>query len=165
MVKKKESNVLRGKKSRAAGKRFELKVRQRLEEMDWIVARWTNTVEYEKDGKIPKLVPAKPKFRFDPKIRRMIVAGIGNGFPDFVAFKKVENFTDADGVEHDIGYEVIGLEVKANGYLDQKEKSMCHWLLDNKVFSRILIAKKGKERGKIDYIDFKEKYKKDFNSK
>lgn len=156
VAKKKVSSErsVRGKKSRAAGGRFELKVRQELEGMGWIVSKWMNTVDKDKSN-ILRLMPAKRKY--NPFLKAL---GIGTGFPDFVAFKKVENFTDADGIEQDIGYEVIGVEVKANGYLDQKEKGMCYWLLENKIFSRILIARKGKERGKIDYVDFKEKYKK-----
>jgi len=36
-----------GRKNRAAGIRFEAKVRSRLEKEGWIVARWTNNVEFE----------------------------------------------------------------------------------------------------------------------
>jgi len=41
---------------------------------------------------------------------------------------------------------------------------MCLWLIENKVFSRILIAKKNKDGKKteIEYINFLDKYKKDF---
>ena len=141
-MEKKANNSLRGKKSRASGTRFESKVRQNLEEMGWIVGKWTNTVDSDK-SKILKLMPAKRKY--NPFLKAL---GIGTGFPDFVAFKKVE-----DGK-----YDVIGVEVKTGGYLDKIEKGMCHWLLENKIFSRILIAKKSKERGKIDYIDFSKKY-------
>ena len=97
-----------------------------------------NTVEYEKG----KIVPAKRKYNPYSK-----VLSIGNGFPDFVCFKKIEE-----------DFDVIGLEVKAGGYLDKIEKGMCIWLLENKIFSRILIARKGKKRGEIEYVDFKEKY-------
>lgn len=74
---------------------------------------------------------------------------IGTGFPDFICFKRNEN-----------GFEVIGLEVKGNGYLDQIERGMCFWLLKNNIFSKILIASKSKERGKIEYKDFENKYSK-----
>ncbi|MDO8468029.1 MAG: hypothetical protein Q7S56_03745 [Nanoarchaeota archaeon] len=135
-----------GKKSRAKGGRFELKVRQDLEEnLGWIVTKWTNTVDYDKNDKKGKLVPAKRKY--NPFLKTL---SIGTGFPDFVCFKR-----NSDG-----NYEVIGLEAKGNGYLDQIEKGMCMWLLENKIFSRILIAKRAKERGKIDYIDFNVKYNK-----
>jgi hypothetical protein len=144
-MKKKVSNSSRGKKARASGARFELKVRADLESMGWVVSKWMNTVDYGKDGGIGKLVPAKRKY--NPFFK---VLGIGTGFPDFICFRR-----NKDG-----SYEIVGLEVKANGYLDKVEKGMCGWLLDRKIFSKIKIAKKGKERGKIEYIDFLDKYKK-----
>ena len=140
--KKSVSKSSQGKKNRASGARFELKVRADLEKMGWIVSKWMNTVDFEKEGNLGKLVSAKRKYN---PFRRAL--GIGVGFPDFVCFRKAENGN----------YEVIGLEVKGNGYLDQKEKGMCHWLIEHKIFSRILIAKKGKKRGETEFIDFKEK--------
>ena len=130
-----------GRKNRAAGRRFEAKVRANLENKGWIVSKWMNTVDYKKK-KSGKLVPAKRKY--NPFFKAL---SIGTGFPDFVCFKRSRG-----------NYEVIGLEVKKNGYLDKKEKGMCYWLLKNRIFSRILIAKKGKKRGEIEYIDFKKKY-------
>ena len=132
-------NSIRGKKSRAAGARFELKVRNELEEQGWFLDKWTNNVDLEKG----KLVKAKRKF--NPYLK---ILGIGSGFPDFIAFKRKGKL-----------YEIIGIEVKTNGWLDRKEKEKCKWLLENKIFSRILVAKVGKKRGEIEYIDFKEKYK------
>ena len=38
---------------------------------------------------------------------------------------------------------------------------MSQWLIDHNIFSKIIIAKKGKKRGEVEYIDFKEKYKVD----
>lgn len=142
---KKASYSKQGKKNRAAGQRFETKVRENLEKMGWIVGKWMNTIDYSKN----KLVPAKRKY--NPFLKAL---SIGNGFPDFICFKR-----DSSGK-----YEVVGLEVKANGYLDQVEKGMCFWLIENRIFSRILIAKKKKEGRKIEieYIDFSSKYKKDF---
>ena len=127
-----------GKKNRAAGARFEAKVRGELEKMGWIVSRWMNTVDYEKN----KLVPAKRKY--NPFLKAL---SIGTGFPDLVCFKKENS-----------GYEVIGVEVKRNGYLDKVERGMCHWFIENKIFQRILVAKIGKKRGEVEYLDFKEKY-------
>ena len=146
--KKSVSKRKQGKKSRAAGARFELKVRNEMENMGWIVSRWMNSVEQEKDGGIWRLAPTKPKFVFNPKIKKMIPLGIGTGFPDFICLKR-------DKKSH---YEVIGLEVKRNGYLDPKERSMCHWLIENKIFSRILIAKLGDKRGEVEYFDFEKKH-------
>jgi len=144
MEKEKISKSLMGKRSRAAGRRFEAKVRADLEKMDWVVDKWTNTINYDKDGNIGKVVPAKRKY--NPFRRAMV---IGTGFPDFICFKhtKAENF------------DVIGVEVKTNGYLDRIEKGMCFWLIKNKIFSRILIAKKKKEgrKIKVEYKEFKHK--------
>ena len=141
VVKERISKSTQGKKNRAAGARFELKVRQTLEGMGWTVSKWMNTVDYEK----LKIVPSKRKF--NPFLKTMI---IGTGFPDFVAFKRLND-----------NYEVIGVEVKTKGYLDKIEKGMCHWLLENKIFSKILIAKKGKKNGEIEYIDFIKKHVED----
>jgi len=142
-----KKNSLRGKRNRAAGRRFEAKVRTELEKLGWIVSKWMNTIDYNKEGRTGKLIPAKRKY--NPFLKAL---SIGTGFPDFVCFKK-----NSEG-----GYEIIGLEVKRNGYLDQIEKGMCHWLIENKIFSKILIAKKGKKRGEIEYIDFAEKYGKKY---
>ena len=138
------SKVEQGKRNRAAGVRFEAKVRAGLEEMGWIVDKWTNTVDYDRDGNIGKVVPAKRKYN---PFKKVMV--IGTGFPDFICIKNTK------GV-----FEVIGVEVKKKGYLDKIEKGMCYWLLENKVFSKILIAKavpKGK-RINVEYIDFNKKY-------
>lgn len=148
-------NSKRGKSNRAKGQRFEAKVRQNLEEMGWIVGKWVNTVDYEKG----KIVPAKRKYNPFSK-----VLTIGTGFPDFICFKRNVELEEDYGILENKkeSYEVIGVEVKANGYLDQIEKGMCFWILENKIFSRILIAKKSKEgkQKEIEYIDFKEKYNK-----
>lgn len=136
------SKSKQGKLNRAAGRRFETKVREDLEKMGWIVDKWTNTIDYEKN----KIVPAKRKY--NPFSR---VMSIGTGFPDFVCFRK-----NSDGF-----YEVAGIEVKANGYLDKTEKGMCLWLLKNKIFSRMLIAKAKKTGRKIEieYVDVSENFK------
>ncbi len=143
MVSKKSANSSRGKKARAAGARFELKARSDLEKNGWIVSKWMNNVDLENK----KLIPAKRKY--NPFLRAL---SIGTGFPDFIAFKKNGR----------IDYEIIGVEVKKNGWLDKEEKAKCSWLLKNKIFSRILIAR-GKKEGRrlnIKYIDFEEKHNK-----
>jgi hypothetical protein len=140
------SKSTQGKKNRASGARFELKVRSEMENLGWVVSKWMNTVDYDRDGKTGKLVPAKRKF--NPFLKAL---GIGVGFPDFVCFRRTEEGN----------YEVVGLEAKGNGYLDSKERGMCHWLIDNKVFPRILVAKKGKKKGEVEFVDFSEKYKTD----
>jgi hypothetical protein len=139
-ARKKTVKSKQGKKSRAAGARFELKVRNQLESDGWIVDKWTNNVDL-KEG---KLVKAKRKFNPYRK-----VLGIGTGFPDFIAFKRKGK-----------SYEISGVEVKGNGWLDKSEKEKCKFLIDKKIFNKILIGKKGKKRGEIEYLDFKKKYNK-----
>ncbi len=133
-----EKNSIRGKKSRAAGGRFELKVRGELESDGWTVGKWMNNVDKEKG----KIIPAKRKY--NPFLKAL---SVGTGFPDFVCFKKSGSL-----------YQIIGVEAKANGWLDKGEKEKCQFLLDKKIFSKILIAKKGKKRGEVEYIDYREKY-------
>jgi len=204
-----------GKASRAAGGRFELKVRKDLESKGWIVSKWMNNVglddievvsskelnklrnliEYEDyvenkewvgnvdkekwDRKIKgrynnkdyaltqtgKLIPAKHKFRGPG-----IPMAIGTGFPDFIAFTKPETEWIYMSDDLEIDYDeldlsqtrtnglssIIGVEVKSNGYLDKTEKEKCKWLLDNNIFSKILIASKGTKRGEIIYTEYKE---------
>jgi len=84
-----EKNKLRGKKARAAGLRFELKVRKDLESNGWIVSKWMNNLEPQKLqsyflDKIYKLVPAKHKFR-----GKGIPMAIGTGFPDFLCIHRL----------------------------------------------------------------------------
>lgn len=129
---------VQGKKSRAAGARFELKVRNKLESEGWIVDKWSNNVNLEEK----KLIKVKNKF-LGPGKPMML----GAGFPDFIAFRPKEK-----------NYEIIGVEVRGSGWLDKSEKEKCKFLLDKKVFSGLLIAKKGKKRGEIEYVDFKKKY-------
>ena len=44
-----EKNVKRGKKNKASGAAFELRVRSDLEEKGWIVDKWSKNVEFEKN--------------------------------------------------------------------------------------------------------------------
>ncbi len=140
MAKKKNSKSKQGKLNRAAGARFELKVREAMEADAWIIDKWTNNVDLGEG----KLVKAKRKY--NPFMKVLI---IGTGFPDFIGFKRTKK-----------KYDIIGIEVKRKGYLDKTEKEKCKWLLDNNIFSRILIAKPIRKGRKIEieYDDFKEKY-------
>jgi len=149
--KKKIDYSKQGKRNRAAGVRFEAKVRENLEEMGWVVNKWVNNIDYSKN----KVVPAKRKY--NPYMKALVV---GTGFPDFMCFRKADYESSEEG---DRG-EVLGIEVKRNGYLDKVEKGMCIWLLENKIFSRILIAKAVQNGRKInvEYDDFEKKYKKEF---
>lgn len=140
---KKKINVKRGRLSRVQGARFELKVREELESQGWIIDKWTNNVE---EG---KLVKAKRKYN---PFQKMLI--VGTGFPDFIAFRKIK----------EKNYEIIGVEVKMNGTLSKLEKEKCAWYLKKEIFSRILIAKKGEIKGKIEYVDFEEKYGKKYEN-
>lgn len=164
-----------GKKSRAAGARFEKRVRFDLEKKGWIVDKWTNNVEfipkYEGDKefveeigreahilRMPgKLVPAKPKFVYNPTIKRRVMISNSSGFPDFIAFQPRAGLvqeilgknTRVCGSDH-----IIGVEAKMNGYLDNEECKKCDWLLDNKIFGKIIVASKGEKRGEIVYKEY-----------
>jgi len=140
MPRKKASKRKQGKKNRAAGARFELKVRDDLENDGWVIDKWTNNVDLEEG----KLVKAKRKYN---PFKKVMV--IGTGFPDFIGFKP-------SGKKHT----VIGVEVRSDGYLKPDEKKKCEFYLKNKIFSKILIAKSVREgrRIKVEYINFNKKY-------
>ena len=151
-----------GKRNRAAGARFELKVRKDLESKGWIISKWMNNVEfpYADEGgelfnetyrqKHGKTIPAKHKYR-GPGIPMVM----GTGFPDFITFRKTYcSLCYARGFKICELFEVIGVEAKSNGYLSKEEKEKCKWYLDKNIFSKILIAKKGKKRGQIEYIEY-----------
>src|SRR3990167_9284925 len=140
---KKEANgkSVMGKRSRAAGARFELKVRKELEKKGWITDKWTKNIDLKKK----ELIPAKRKF--NPLNRIM---SIGTGFPDFIAFKPIVGKKEDD---YQV-YKVIGVEAKSNGFLDKEEKEKCRFLLENNIFKHVLIARKGKTPGEIIYKDF-----------
>ncbi len=156
---KKKSNVEKGRTGRARGARFELKVREDLQNKGRVVDKWNNNVEFEEGTPLGvpqsterrgKLVIAKRKY--NPFSRVMT---IGTGFPDFISIKQIY-----EGV-----YSVIGVEVKINGILSKIEKEKCAWYLKNKIFSEIWIAKAVRKGRKIEveYDDFREKYGKKYN--
>jgi len=140
---KKKSKIKKGRVSRAAGARFELRVRKDLESMKRVVDKWSNNVDLD----LGKVVPAKRKFNPFSKVMT-----IGTGFPDFISIKRVRE---------DL-YSVVGVEVKTNGILSKIEKEKCAYYLKNKIFSEIWIAKLDREGNKIviKYDNFKEKYPK-----
>jgi len=172
-----------GKKNRKSGAAFELKVRKDLESKGWIVAKWPKNVELNfKDGEIDgeglyitKLIDSKPKFNPFTKSLMMNSAG----FPDFICHRLIIDETRKNTITIETTnqfttkedcdfrnrmrkpFEVIGVEAKSNGTLDKVEKEKCSWLLQENIFSKILIAKKEKIKNKINirYIDFEEKYK------
>jgi hypothetical protein len=120
-----EENRARGKKARRDGQAFERKVRADLEKNGWIVSRWQNNVDLE----VNRMIAAK----------QSIFRITSTGFPDFIIFKK-----------HQGDYIVKGVECKTNGYLSREEKEKIKWLIENRIFEKILIAKKDKD-GDIAY--------------
>ncbi len=171
MEKKKTKSQI-GKAGRAAGARFELKVRKDLESKGWIVSKWMNNVEFNIEFQgdavqtipdevvVGKMIPAKHKFRGPG-----IPMAIGTGFPDFIAFKWEKEILNKIKNDCIVGtYDAflcnnIGVECKSNGYLDKVEKEKCNWLLQNNIFSKILVASKGTKRGQIVYKNFGEEKK------
>ena len=133
-----------------------------------------HTVEKIAEGpecnKFGKIIPAKPKMRFNPKTKSMSVVNMSSGFPDFIAISNGVWIGEpkSDSFMHVIpgtrgktsGHDIIGVESKMTGDLDKEEKEKCRWYLDNNVFSKILIASKTKVKNKIVvvYTDFEEKY-------
>jgi len=158
-----------GKRNRQAGARFELKVRSDLESKGWIVDRWTNNVEFL-DGLSVSAEKGKEieVNRFHMKARLIKAKSFmgrsrTNGFPDFIMFgKNMIDDTEIIPIHWNKKIEEIefpedgiyGVECKSNGYLDKIEKEKCKWLIDNNIFSKILIASKGKKRGEIEYKEF-----------
>ena len=161
MIEKKTDYKLQGKKNRKSGADFERRVRADLNSKGWIVDKWGNNVVFcnpiitaEKDKLVKyeiegKLIQAKCKWS-GPRRPMMM----GAGFPDFIAFKYLEGNSSDNNYARDF-YEVIGVECKVNGYLKPEEKEKCQWLLDNNIFSKILIAYKEKEGRKI-VVKYKE---------
>jgi hypothetical protein len=132
-----------GKLSRQRGMLFETKVREDLEKKGWIITKWMNTVDFERD----KVGPAMRKW--NPFTKAL---SIGTGFPDLLCYKKNGDL-----------FEIIGVEVKTNGTLDKFEKGQALWYLEKGVIPRILIAKKVKSKEdarkvEIEYVDFREKF-------
>lgn len=137
LILKKKSEIERGRKSKASGGQFELRVRKDLEEKGWIVDKWSNNV----DLVTKKIIAAKKKFNPFAKIMT-----IGTGFPDFIAMQKMGPGR----------YKVVGVEVKVSGSLSREEKLKAKWYMEKEIFAQILVAKKVKEKNKIriEYIDF-----------
>ncbi len=159
-----EQAVKRGKKSRKEGKDFEARVRSDLTEKGWTVCRFDN------DVKENKLFQAKTNWRRTPF--GMFPMNLSPGFPDFIISKHC--LLEEDSIkpiveikrnsklgllnevkELDLVFCNIAVECKINGTLDKLEKQKCQWLLDNNIFSKILIASKHKIKNRI-HIKYKE---------
>lgn len=140
-----------GKKNRASGKRFELKVREDFEKKGWIVSKWCNNLKCVGIDQV--MIPAKAQY--NPFFKRIV--GEGSGFPDFIVYRFIQKRAIENPIEFQSVYQIIGVECKFNGYLDKEEKFKCEWLLENNIFSKILIGKRGKKRGEIIYENYLER--------
>lgn len=142
-ISKAKSKISQGKKSKQQGAQFELKVRKDLQEKGWIVDKWSNNFDLEKN----EVCQAKRKFNPFSKVMT-----IGTGFPDFLALKRLDEKY----------FDVIGVEVKTNGLLSKEEKEKCAALLEKGIFNEIWIAEKDLNGRKVivKYQNFKERYKK-----
>lgn len=129
-----------GKDNRKIGLEFENKVRIDLED-NYIVAKLTNNIDVEKGC----FVKAKQKFIGGR------VAGLGSGFPDFIAFSP-----RTVNKEKITGYNLIFVEAKRNGRLKPEEKKKMQFLLNEG--HSAWIAYEG-ENGEICYRKFMEQQK------
>lgn len=130
-----------GKKSRAAGKRFEDKVYENLSK-DYLVIRFDHNVSevYESDiGEYSRRFQ-KAKAKWNPVTKRPM--SISTGFPDYICINK-SNLSD-----------ICFVECKMNGELDRIEKQKVQWLRE-KFDIPFLIASKGKKRGEITYTRYR----------
>jgi len=147
-----------GKKGRAAGKSFELKVRADLEKQGWIVFRNHNDVEFEMCTRMNAVTFEHPenckcntkgkfkqaKSKWNP-FTKMPMA-LQSGFPDFVCIQCHEGWdTYAAGC-----FEVQFVECKIERNIDKIEKAKVEWLKSN-FHIPIVLARRGEKRGTIKY--------------
>lgn len=107
-----------GKKNKAAGARFEKKIREHFIGEGWMVDKWSNNIDLESEEVVAT--------------RNHYMPGrgctLGHGFPDFVMFKH--------SCPHKGYFDLMFIECKKNGFLRPEEKEKCRILqeLGCKVF-------------------------------
>jgi hypothetical protein len=141
------NKVKLGKKTRAAGKRFEKLVEKDLESQGWIVVKWGKQVEFfpfsdknviakakDDNSILGRLINCKPKFNFFTKSLMMN----SGGFPDFLCIKwcnhSISPNTWAELQRLDLLgklFEVQLVESKINNKLDKEEKEKMAWIEEN----------------------------------
>ena len=117
-----------GRLGRIHGQRFELSVREDLNEKGWLVFKNDNQVYLDEN----EFKQAKRSFNPFTKM-----VGYGNGFPDFVCI---------DIKEFDIKF----VESKKNKYLSQEEKLKVAWIKENLKIP-VEVAFNNKD-GEIEYV-------------
>jgi len=100
-----------GKANRKKGAAFEVKTRKHLESKGYVVCKWQNNVDLDNSC----MIKAKQKFIGG---RGM---GLGSGFPDFIAFEKINR-------SRQNYYKLLFIECKTNGKLSVIEKKKMQWL-------------------------------------
>jgi len=118
----------RGRLGRIHGQRFELSVREDLNEKGWLVFKNDNQVYLDEN----EFKQAKRSYN---PFTHMV--GYGNGFPDFVCI---------DIKEFDIKF----VESKKNKYLSQEEKLKVAWIKENLKIP-VEVAFNNKD-GEIEYV-------------
>jgi hypothetical protein len=132
-----------GKKNRASGKAFELKVRADLESKGWIVFRNSNDVEFGKgsvlldltkqdmkNGIVGKALCNSAKFsqaksKWNPFTRRPMMTQ--SGFPDFVCVRLVPKEKISGLIQYPT-WHIQFVECKVNGTLSKTEKEKIEWI-------------------------------------
>jgi hypothetical protein len=138
-----------GKKNRASGKAFELRVRKDLESQGWIVFRNSNDCEQvsddPEDGK--GFIFKQAKTKWNPFTRAPM--SIQSGFPDFICIKYFPGVMGYQPVVSNLFW-VQFVECKINSYLSKEEKEKVEWIKTN-LHIDIFVASKGEKRGVINY--------------
>jgi hypothetical protein len=150
-----KNKVKQGKINRKKGREFEKLVQKDLESKGWIVARWTKNIEFDDScpDKIDGCLVLHHKGKLiDAKSNRFNMRTCG--FPDFICYKIIK--IQGIDIEQSI-YAVVGVECKSNGYLDKEEREKCKWLIENKIFEKILIASKDYPKENINLPQRKRK--------
>ena len=158
-----------GKRNRASGLRFERIVKDDLISKGLFVSKFQSTVDFNFENKLDKEIKKNVWKDYIEGKKVPYVLGLqsakGNrfrartlGFPDFIVWGIITK-NDYTYIKNGPLFDVIGVEAKSDGYLDRIEKAKCKWLLENQIFSSILIAKKIKVGRKIvpKYIEFEVK--------
>ena len=138
----KTNQKIQGKKNRARGKAFELKVRKDLEKQGWIMFR--NSMDVI-EGKFKQTTG-----HWNPFTKSMMMSQ--SGFPDFICLKYNKMTGSINPVP--LGWNIQFVECKGgdnnHNKLDKEEKEKVDWIKYNLQIP-VIVANKGEKRGEIIY--------------
>ena len=139
-----------GKTNRRKGKDFELKARKYFEAKGWIVSKFANNIDLEKDCMKPAGIKYIPGRGMMP----------GLGFPDFVMFKKrgCALCYARTGIMTKENYQVLFVECKLNNILSKLEKQKLQWLVNQGHRCFVAFNNDG-EIGTREFVEYKERNK------